>query len=121
MKSLNKTELYTISPSKTVGAAAAVKRCPTSKGGGEGVARQKQGVKLCLESNPIPTRDAQRAQTNPVCTRTQGPTETEPELCASVSCGGPGWQWTPAGAGALGAADLGLAQALLEEVIINPS
>ena len=54
-------------------------------------------------------------------TRTQGPTETEPELCASVSCGGPGWQWAPAGAGALGAADLGLAQALLEEVAINPS
>ena len=27
----------------------------------------------CSESNPIPTRDAQRAQTNLVCTRTQGP------------------------------------------------
>ena len=37
----------------------------------------------------------------------------------SVSCGDPGRQWTPAGAGALGAADLGLAQALLEEVTIN--
>ena len=36
-------------------------------------------------------------------------TETEPELCLSVSCGGTGQQWTVAGAGALGAADLGMA------------
>ena len=43
---------------------------------------------------------------------TQGPTdpkETETELCVSVSCGGPGQQWTAAGTGALGAADLGMA------------
>ena len=32
-----------------------------------------RGVKSCLESYPIPTRDAQRAQKNPVLTRTQGP------------------------------------------------
>ena len=31
------------------------------------------GVNSCLESNPIPARDVQRAQTNLVCTRTQGP------------------------------------------------
>ena len=31
------------------------------------------GVKSHLESNPIPTRDAQRCQTNLVCTRTQRP------------------------------------------------
>ena len=37
------------------------------------------------------------------------PTETETELCLSVSCGGTGQQWTAAGAGALGAADLGMA------------
>ena len=37
------------------------------------------------------------------------PTETEKELCLSVSCGGTGWQWSAAGAGALGAADLGMA------------
>ena len=30
-------------------------------------------------------------------------------------------QWTAAGAGALGAADLGMAQALLTEVTINPT
>ena len=49
------------------------------------------------------------------------PTETEIELCLSVSCGGTGQQWTAAGAGALGAADLGMALALLEEVAINPT
>ena len=54
--------------------------------------------------------------------RTPGPrdsTEIEPELCLSVSCRGSGQQWTAAGTGALGAADLGMAEALLEEVTIN--
>ena len=37
------------------------------------------------------------------------PTETKPELCLSVSCGVMGQQWPVAGAGALGAADLGMA------------
>ena len=37
------------------------------------------------------------------------PTETETELCLRVSCGGTGQQGTAAGAGALGAADLGMA------------
>ena len=46
--------------------------------------------------------------------------ETEPEQCLGVSCGGPGQQWTAAGAEALGAADPGMAQALLEEVTIKP-
>ena len=36
-------------------------------------------------------------------------TETETELCLSVSYGGMGQQWTAAGAGALGDADLGMA------------
>ena len=31
--------------------------------------------------------------------RPRDPTETEPELCLSVSCGGTGQQWTAAGAG----------------------
>ena len=34
------------------------------------------------------------------------PTETETELCLSVSCGGMDQQWTVTGAGALGEADL---------------
>ena len=67
------------------------------------------GVNSHLESNPIPARDAQRAQTNFVCTRTQGPTKTETELCLSVCCRGTGQQWTATGTEALGAADLGMA------------
>ena len=39
----------------------------------------------------------------------------------SVSCGGTGQQWAATGAGALGAADLGMAEDLLEEVTINPT
>ena len=48
-------------------------------------------------------------------------TETEPELCLSVSCGDTGQQRPAAGTGALGAVDLGMAKALLEEVAINPT
>ena len=43
------------------------------------------GVKLTLESNPIPTRDAQRAQTKPCVHQDPGtPQETEPDLPLSV-------------------------------------
>ena len=66
-------------------------------------------VKSRLESNPIPARDAQRAQTNLVHQGPRDPTETKSELCLSVSCGGTGQQWPVAGSGALGAADLGVA------------
>ena len=66
------------------------------------------GEKLCLESNPIPARDAQRAQTQSVHTRRTHREWARPAFeCWSVSCGGPAQQW-PA-AGALGAADLGMA------------
>ena len=37
------------------------------------------------------------------------PTETEPELCLSVSCRGIGQQWTTTWVGALGSVDLGVA------------
>ena len=60
------------------------------------------GANLHLESNPIPARDAQRAQSNLVCTRTQTPPQTETELCLSISCGGTGQQWSAAETGALG-------------------
>ena len=66
------------------------------------------GAKLCLESNPIPAREAQRAQANLVHTRTQGP-HRDRDRTLSISCGGTGQQWTAAGTGALGAADLGMA------------
>ena len=50
------------------------------------------------------------------------PTETEPELCLRVSYGSTGQQWPATGntPGALGAADLDVAQALLEEVTLTP-
>ena len=59
-------------PSKMVGTGAAVRRYPMSKGKGEAPARL-EGTNSRLESNPIPTRDAKRAQTNHVHSRTQGP------------------------------------------------
>ena len=37
------------------------------------------------------------------------PTDTETELCLSVSCRDSGQQWTASGTGALGTADLGMA------------
>ena len=49
------------------------------------------------------------------------PTEADTELCLSISCGSTAQQWTAAGAGALGAADLGRTYILLEEVAINPT
>ena len=73
-----------------------------------------------LESNPLPTRHTQRAQT--LCTPgPRDPTETEPELCLNVSCKGTVQRWAATGAGALGAAHLGMASALLEEVAIKPT
>ena len=43
------------------------------------------GVKSRLESNPIPTRNAQKAQANLWTAGPRGSTETEIELCLSVS------------------------------------
>ena len=48
-------------------------------------------------------------------------TETETELCLNVSFRGMGQQWAAVGAGALGAADLGMASTLFKEVAINPT
>ena len=71
------------SPSKTVGAAT-----------------------LHLESNPIPVRGLKQTLCAP---EPRDPTETETELCLSVSYGDTGQQWTATGAGTLGAGDLGIA------------
>ena len=51
----------------------------------------------------------------------RGPTESEAELRLSVSFGGMGQQWTAAEAGALGAADVGMALVFLKEITINPT
>ena len=81
--------------------------CPSAK---ENPNKMVGGAKSCLESNTIPTRDAQRAHTKP-CVH-QDP-ETPQRLsqtcleCLSVSFGGTGQQWPDVGTGTLVAADLG--------------
>ena len=62
------------------------------------------GTKLHLKSNPIPTRDAQMAQTKP-CVHHRDCTKHAFE-CLSVSCGVTGHQWPATGERALCAADL---------------
>ena len=42
----------------------------------------------------------------------RNPTETKPELCLNISCGGTGQQGPAAGAGVLGAGDLGMVRPL---------
>ena len=70
--------------------------------------RMVGGANSCLESNPIPARDTQRAQTILCTPGPRDPTESETELCLSISCGGTGQQWTATWAGALGEEDLGI-------------
>ena len=67
------------------------------------------GVNSHGESNPIPARDSQGAQTYLCAPGPRGPAEMETELCLSISCGGTGWWWSATGAGVLGAADLVMA------------
>ena len=63
-----------------------------------------------FRTKPLPRqRCLDRANKPCVHQDPETPPETEPELSLSVSCGGPGQQWTATGAGARGAADLGLA------------
>ena len=62
--------------------------------------------------NPIPARDSRRAQTYLCAPGPRDLTETEAELCLSVSCRGTGQQWTAAGAAALATVDLAMASAL---------
>ena len=62
-----------------------------------------------LEANPIPTRDSRGLRQTLCAPGPRDPTETEPELCLSVSCRGTGQHWTDAGRQALRAVDLGMA------------
>ena len=66
--------------------------------------RTGQDIKIHTEGRSIVRTEVETIAPGPT-----DPTETETELCLSVSCGGMGQQWTAAGAGALGAADLGMA------------
>ena len=70
---------------------------------------QQDGMeaKSHLESNRIPIRDTLKQILCALGPRE--PIETEQEPSLSVSCGGMSQQWPATGAGALGAADLGMA------------
>ena len=92
-----------------------------SKHKGEAPAKWQEGRICFLIQIPF-LPETLRGLKQTLCT--PGPrdlTETETELCFSISCGSRGQQWTVAGTGALGAADLGMAYALLEEISINPT
>ena len=92
-----------------------------SKGKGEALERWYEGQNSIWKlTQYLPVTLGGLKQT--LCTPgPRDPTETETELCLSVSCGGTGQQWPVVGAGALGAVDLGMARGLLEEVTINPT
>ena len=79
------------------------KKIPHIQQQGRSPNKMVAGVKSRLESNPVPTRDARRAQTNIVHTRTQRLSQN------CVSLPGSCQQWPAAGAGPLGAIDLGIA------------
>ena len=85
------------------------KNIPHVQGQRRSPCRAVGGAKSCLESNPIPTRDALRAQTKP-CTEQETP-QRRSQIClwVSVPCRGMGQQWPAAGAGALGTADRSVA------------
>ena len=87
-------------------------RYPTSKGKGKGPKKTVGGAKLHLESNPIPTGEAWRAQTKPCIHQDSGTPRDGTRAafeCLSVSCEGTSQQWTATRAGHLGAADLDMA------------
>ena len=91
------------------------------KGKGEAPARWLEG-RICIwNQTPFPSEMLRGLKQALCAPGPRDPKETETELCLSISCGGTGQQWTAAGTGALGAADLGMAEALLEEVTINPA
>ena len=61
------------------------KKIPHVQGPRRSPSKMAVGVKLHLESNPLPTRDAQRAQTNLVCNRTQRHHRDLSQKCAWVT------------------------------------
>ena len=85
------------------------KRYVMSKGKGEALARWQEGRNLIQNQTPYPP-ETLRGLKQTLCA--PGPTdltETETELCLSVSCKGTGQQWPDTGVGALDAAELGMA------------
>ena len=80
-----------------------------SKGKGEAPERWQEGQNCVQNQNPNPPETLRELKQTLCTPGPRDPTETEAELCVSVSCGSMGLQWTTTEAGALGAADLGMA------------
>ena len=68
------------------------KRHPTCRGQKRSHSKMAGGAKSHLESHPIPTRDVRGLKQTLCAPGPRAPTETEPGLCLSVSCGGVGQQ-----------------------------
>ena len=90
--------------SQTVGAGAAAachwsgwEEIPHIQGQRRNPSKTVGGENLHLESNPIPTRDTQRAQTNLVCTRTQRPHRDWDRTVFEHLLSGMGQQWPATG------------------------
>ena len=67
-------------------AGATVRKYPSKMPGRRrNPSKKLGGVKSCLESNPIPTRDARGLKHTSSAPGSRDPTETETELCLSVS------------------------------------
>ena len=104
------------SPSRMVGARAAAVQCWSDSEEDTHIQEQRRspskmvgGAKSHLESNPILSEEL-RGLKQTLCTPgLRDPSETETELCLSVSCGGTDQQWTAIRTWALDAADLGMA------------
>ena len=95
-------------PSKTVGAGAVAvlhwrncEQIPHIHGQRRSPSKTVGGAKSHLEANPIPSREAQRAQTNLVCTRSQRPHRDWDRTVVGCLLRRYGQQWTAGGAGAL--------------------
>ena len=88
-----------------------MRRYPTSKGKGKAPARQLEGRIHIYNQTPFLPEMLRGLKQTLCAPQPRDPTETETELFLNVSCGGTGRQWTATGAGALGAADLGMAKA----------
>ena len=80
-----------------------------SKSKGEAPVRQLEGRNHVKNQTPYPPEMLRGLKRNLCTPGPRVPTETEPELCLSVSCRDTGQQWPASGAGALGAVDLGMA------------
>ena len=85
------------------------KEIPHVQGQRRSPSKMVGGVKLCLGSNSIPSETLRGPKHTLWTPGPRDPTEIETELCLSISWGGTNQQWTAAGAGTLGAVDLGIA------------